>query len=403
MKSLPNSSPSSASSTSYISNSFENNFFNSKRATSGCFRGVLRRFLCFNSLPTHPSDHLKEASNEYDYKYCTNGMENADASATPGLVARLMGLDSMPMTDLQMSLKSVRRCRSMDFGREVELKQGKGRHVKGTLSFRDAPAYLELENEEFFILSFEGGDENNKLGSKTRKSDLDLSEKKPRRTENKRRQSVQENIQVSDKKQLQSRLVTHRNSKDPSKVLCPIKNYHENSQSLKVVKTPDRGRLRKKKKKKQNCSPVKKIETECDSENSSPVSVLDFAEFPIEFEVPTSVKNSRLTSSNSRRTLFEELESYKKSSSLISNRLIVDDLEVKKTEDKCAIFWKKDYQSQNYAEMWGQVCKFAEKDMRQTKWMMYSEIWDLEEITTDIGFQILDQLLLELVDQVSCL
>lgn len=307
MKSLPNSSPSSGSSTSYISNSFENNFCNSKRATSGCIRGVLRRFLCFNSLPTHPSDHLKEASNEYDYKNCTNGMENADASATPGLVARLMGLDSMPMKDfgnLQMSLNSVRRCRSMDFGREIELKQGKGRHVKGTLSFRDAPAYLELENEEFFILSFEGGDESKELGSKTRKSDLGLSEKKPRRTENKRRQSVQENnkenqenIEVSDKKQLQSRMVTHRNSKDPSKVLCPIKNYHENSQSLEVVKlinkpafnkeTPDRGRLRKKKKK-ENCSPVKKIETESDSENSSPVSVLDFAEFPIEFEVPTS-------------------------------------------------------------------------------------------------------------------
>lgn len=124
------------------------------------------------------------------------------------------------------------------------------------------------------------------------------------------------------------------------------------------------------------------------------------------FEILVTVKNSRLTSSNSRRTLFEELESYKKSSSLISNRLIIDDLEVKKTEDKCAIFWKKDYQSQNYAEMWGQVCKFAEKDVRQTKWMMYREIWDLEEfeeITTDIGFQILDQLLLELVDQVSSL
>lgn len=309
MKSLPNSSPSSSSSTSYIFNNFENGFYNSKRCTSGCIRSVLRRFLCFNSLPTHPSDHLKESSNECDYESGTHEAEDLNSSATPGLVARLMGLDTMPMTDFgdsKTNFNPVRRCKSMDFEREKELKQRKGKHVKGTLSFRDVPGYIELENDEFFILSFEGDDDNKNLVSKTRKS-KHISEKKAKRSENKRRQCVQENdkenqenVGLAGDKKLLSKMVNSTNSKEPNKVLGQI---NENSQCLDIVKkiskptynkeTPERGRLKKNKNKK-NSSPIKKIETECDSENSSPVSVLDFADFPVQFEVHNSGLFTRL-------------------------------------------------------------------------------------------------------------
>lgn len=309
MKFSYTSIPSSASSTSSANTTYDDNTCHSKPATTGRIPGILRCFLCFNSLQTHPSDLFKEEAATGSTIACQSrddmksNVDIAMALPAPGLVARLMGLDSMPMVNCA-NLSSVRRTRSMDSLRDVELVQGNHRKVKSTLSFRDAPTFLELENEEFFILSFERGGKNKKLGSRPRKSDsshLALRTKGPenKNGDKKRRgQSVQEtnkenqetNI-VSDKKL--HRVLGHNNSKDSRTVLCPAEKISEimKQQIKKPVnnnKTHERGKSRKTKKEEQDRSPPKYRETESDSENTSPVSVLDFSELTTEFEVPYS-------------------------------------------------------------------------------------------------------------------
>lgn len=286
MKFSYNSSPSSAS---YTTTNYDDNVCQSK-PTAGCILGILRHFLCFNtSLPTHPSDHFNaEAAIP-----CRSGeVAESDigevSAATPGLVARLMGLDSMPMIN-HKDFNSVRRTQSMDSLRDVELVQRKHRHVKSTLSFRDAPTFLELEDEEFFILSFERRGKNKDLRTKTRKCDLGFLEMRTKRSEIKNGDKSQS--RQSDKEIQEINHVSDRNSKHLRT------NCHQNSCSQEIatqqIKKPinkvetNGGRLRKKKKD-QNCSPVNKVETECDSENTSPVSVLEFSELPIEFEVPSA-------------------------------------------------------------------------------------------------------------------
>ncbi|KAK1394306.1 VARLMGL domain-containing protein [Heracleum sosnowskyi] len=408
--------PSSASTTSCTDTNHDDNLCHSKPATSGRIRGILRCFLCFNSLQTHPSDLFKEEAPTGTAIACQSredmksNIDSAMASPAPGLVARLMGLDSMPMLNCS-NLNSVGRTRSMDSLRDVELVQGKHRKVKSTLSFRDAPAFLELENEEFFILSFEKGGKNKKLGSRPRKSDLSHLALRTKGSENKngdkkrRGQNVQETNKAWDKKL--HGVLGHNNSKDTRTVLCPAKKNSEivkqqNKKPVSNKKTRERGKLRKTKKKEQNGCPLKNIETESDSENASPVSVLDFSELTTEVEAPYSVHNVRLPVSNSKRTVVEELKSCNSFSSITDR--IVHGLEAKRIGDICAGIWTRSYRhSQNYAEMWGEVCKFAERDLRQSKWLckrLPDEIEEFDEIAAIFELEILDELLQELLDQV---
>lgn len=52
--------------------------------------------------------------------------------------------------------------------------------------------------------------------------------------------------------------------------------------------------------------------------------------------------------------------------------------------------------------MWGEVCKFAETDLRRSKWMCKGvlEVKEFDEITAIFESEILDELLEELLDRV---
>ncbi|KAK6125978.1 hypothetical protein DH2020_040286 [Rehmannia glutinosa] len=78
---------------------------NSADASSStkCYTAVLRRLLCSGSFPTHPSDQFADSNIEkIGAEKCLKPDENAKQSAksNPGVVARLMGLDSFPNTPL---------------------------------------------------------------------------------------------------------------------------------------------------------------------------------------------------------------------------------------------------------------------------------------------------------------
>lgn len=302
---------------------------NSKSATAGCLAGILRRILCSGNLPTHPSDQIREADSvvcdkDQELKAAKEIIDRFETAATPGIVARLMGLESMPEIDNLLNARSnpnsISRSRSMNSADHLagfDPMQGQHRRVKSTLSFRETPTFLELDNENFLILSFETGDEHKELRSKGKKSETGFGELKPRRAE--RRKNMENRAErVSEKKnnnnkgcqeakkkvlndlnepeKQSKRISDNGKSKGSSITRSPSKNSHEKPYgSPEAVKTPKpvnhkevfNGRKLSKRKKTSLCV-VQKTESECSSEDSSPVSVLDFGHFLTDPEVKIS-------------------------------------------------------------------------------------------------------------------
>ncbi|KAI3801539.1 hypothetical protein L1987_29646 [Smallanthus sonchifolius] len=283
MKFLHSPSSSSSSTTNYT--------------PTGCIPTVLRRLLCFHTLPTFPLDnHIKESyvDNDFQELYCGNKLKG-----NPGIVGKLMGLDSMPDENPIDKLLEFRK---------------KGSYVL------EAPAFVEVENEKFIILSFERGGKDKEL-------------------------------------QLNS---------------CKLSNLRKNSKKLCE-------NSRKKK--------VEKGETESDSENSSPVSVLEFSNHQeTSYSGKEDLKSKTL---NSRRKLRGDLDKNAQSSSSprTSSCNSVDDGE------EYVGLEKKSFVIGESKEMWEEICQMVERDV------MDSRRWkgeDFEEIGVCFELQILDQLILEL-------
>ncbi|OIT27530.1 PREDICTED: uncharacterized protein LOC109213819 [Nicotiana attenuata] len=334
-----------------------------------CISGMLRRLLCSNSLPTHPSDHISLSTT---YHYCDRTKEaEADGLSLkpPGVVARLMGLESMPPFSLDHAKASntrpISRSRSMN---SVDLL----REIKG----RNPPTYLELEDENFFILSFE----SREIMSKQRKNNF-------AETKQRRKEKLNNKVILMHKAPQKFTVL-----KDSTNVLRPTDKF---LQSISVGMEDYEGAkiTRKKKKKKRESFAVEKTLTQSDSEKSSPNSVLYFA------ETQNSEKFFRLTSSRSRRTLTEELENYRKLKLTAGDN---NGVEAKKSERICAESWKKEYKhSENCVQIWSGFSILADRETVERNWLQ-KEICNFEyckEIVGGIGLKILDQLLEELVDQ----
>ncbi|KAK6235062.1 DUF3741-associated sequence motif - like 6 [Theobroma cacao] len=430
MKLLSSSSSSSSSSTV----SFDPKLCTSKSATAGCLAGILRRILCSRSLPTHPSDHITEANSVASYKNQQfNAEDKVDASKfTPGIVARLMGLDSLPEISLlktRANPNSITRSRSMnsaDYKQDTDSIHAKHRRVNSTLSFRDMPTYFELENEEYFVLSFEKESEREELRSKRRKCRGGSGELKQRKEEKhkekeNRVEKVKEEknkgnqqeaskrvLNVLNEEKLNRRIVDKPNQEVAKcnevngvyleKPIVSIRGL-ECSKLVDKKGVPDGAKLRKKKKKIQH-RVAENVEPECSSEDSSPVSVLDFDQFVIDHDVPTSEEDSKADGPNSRRILSPDLENYGCKSPSNDGNMMEDELRVKNVEGKSLGSRRKDCHSEINLECWGAICRMTEAEVAKSSWSC-SKNEDLEDITADIGSKILDQLLDELVISTS--
>nr|POF25259.1 hypothetical protein CFP56_34080 [Quercus suber] len=393
MKSL-SSSP-SFSSCSSTTTPFDANMCNSKSATAGCLAGLLRRILCSGNLPTHPSDQIKEVDSVLcDKDHELKAKENIETTTTPGIVARLMGLESMP--EINLLHNSISRSRSMNSADHLDgfdQMQGQHRKVKSTLSFREVPTFLELENENFLVLSFENGGDQGTSGKVL--NDLNEQEKQSKR------------ISVSDKPVEK----VCNNVKGSTITTSPAKNSHEKphvvvaSEAVKSSKPVShnevfhKGKPRRKKKKKTSPCLVQMVESDCSSEDSSPVSVLEFDHFLFDPQVSRSEEDSSLADSRSRRKLSPELENYKQQSPRKDNNLIGDDeMKTKKIEGKYHGTKKKECHSQNYKEMWGEILTLTGAELVHSNWV-YGRIGkhqDFEDIGANIELEILDRLLDEL-------
>lgn len=437
MKLLPSPSISSSS-----SSSLDPNMCTSKSATASCLTGLLRRILCSRSLPTHPSDQITETSSilcDSRHQELIGPNEKLETTAaTPGVVARLMGLESFPETssvDVKVGANSISRSRSMnsmEFRGENDQIQGQHRRVRSTLSFRERPTFLEVENKEYFVLSFENiGGESKKVRSKEKKCEVGSGELKGKRREkSKRKENRREKVVESEKRGSKEKIkkMVLRDLNEPELSNRILEDHNpdqevDNGGKIKdspahlSLKDSEVFSLENKWLYHEDVSGMgaglrktnKKTKAEFSSQDSSPVSVLDFDQFIDDPEVTKSEEDTKSGESNSRRRLSPRLENQDQEhlSRRSDGNLIFDDRNSNKTEEPCPGSRKKVCHNHvhDYSNMWDEVCKLTETQVVETNLNARKNTCklegDLEEISAECGLQILDQLLQELVDQLA--
>lgn len=227
---------------------------------AGCISKILRRILCFSSLSySCPFDHhTKEEQRE----------SSAIGGAVPGIVARLMGLSSLPRIEPIEGSPTISSCPD-------SFKKSRSPQVVMRRKIR-VPAYQELEDDKFFILSFERrGDRHGSHVERWRLSkNSDRTEQSKCKKKSMRR--TRENLQGKNKENRGLLMVSkgtldrdYEVDQNPSNVL------------LDSCRKPEK---RRKKKGNGDRFAAFNVEREGDSENSSPNSVLEFVEFPTDQE-----------------------------------------------------------------------------------------------------------------------
>ncbi|GMJ03229.1 ALC-interacting protein 1, TON1 Recruiting Motif 29 [Hibiscus trionum] len=239
---------------------------NTNHSSFGCFSAVFRRLLCTGSPQTHPSDKIMES----------NADDNAakvrvQSESGPGIVAKLMGLDSLPEKNWVSKGKTpgqITRSRSvnfMDYMLEFDLARGGHRRVKTSTSFREVlpqgPQLLQQQNQnnELLVVYM---DENKEM------------EFEPRKLKSQK-------LDCKNEHQEKNRKISKLKD-EPRRVFG--KNVRINRRANSRGESPlnEVSVETKKKKKKKNQCEVKKdeySENSSEGSGSSPVSVLEINDF----------------------------------------------------------------------------------------------------------------------------
>ncbi|OIV95505.1 hypothetical protein TanjilG_25176 [Lupinus angustifolius] len=427
------SSSSSSSSTTNLDPTMCNSNSKSNGTQSGCFNAILRRILCSGGLQTHPSDQIREfqcsksvvCGKDQSFTAKQNAAVAAAVVATitpPGIVARLMGLETM-VESKPGSLSRSKSMNSVDYLGECNRMESFHKRVKSTVSFREMPTFLLLENENFLVLSFEKEGENQEFKSNGRKAkmgsaDLKLKKAGKERSElkeNKREKVYGENILIEKEKlgkrvsgmhcgdvgndgkfQEITNIWPHLNASSENKYfaseaekLCKIINHKE------VMVSERLKRRRRSRRMKKNSFTEKMREIECKSEDSSPVSVLQFEHKACETEV-----DSLVFGLSPRRKLTPSVENDQHFPSSADDNVIIEEAKVKELENRKFDGSKKKEKHSNI-DIWGEVCRVAEDEFAETNqiqaWM--NKQGELGSVSADCELQIFDDLLNELIDQ----
>ncbi|KAE9594172.1 hypothetical protein Lal_00017045 [Lupinus albus] len=433
-------SSSSSSSSSSCTTNLDSTMCNSNSKSSnngtqgGCFNAILRRILCSGGLQTHPSDQIREfqcsnsvmCGKDQSFKAKQNAVVAAAvevATATPpGIVARLMGLETM----VESKPGSLSRSKSMnyvDYLGECNRMESFHKRVKSTVSFREMPTFSLLENENFLVLSFEKESENKEFKSNGRKGKMgfaDLKQKKSGKErselkENKREKVYGENI-LNEKEKLGKRMhgmqcrdvESYGKFQEITNIWPHFKDFSEKnyfaSEAEKLSKINNHKEVmvserlkRRRRKKKKNSFTEKMREIEYKSEDSSPVSVLQFEHKACETEV-----DSLVFGLSPRRKLSPSVENEQHFLSRSDDNVMIEETKVKELENmKFEGSKKKEKHSKEYIDIWGEVCRVAEDEYAETNqiqaWM--NKEGEFGSVSADCELQIFDDLLNELIDQ----
>ncbi|CAJ1806166.1 unnamed protein product [Sphenostylis stenocarpa] len=379
-----------------------------------------------NMSPMHPNSNpiTKQYATEVVHGHNKDAMINV---TKPGVVARLMGLDSLPSTNLVPSTNtpdSVPRSRSVnfvDYLLKFDTSQANHHQVKTSASFREVPAPFDQHNNkktnrDLVVLYWDSGSEDHKVESLLRIPEMGLEESRQRKKQGSKNKEI---VGVTKEKNLIKRKKISKFKNEPrvvplkhgskvrnhneAKVLAPVSAFSKSCSSnrRKGTNGPSGSRtsstLPNKQKKvlsepKQSKKPrkqqsTKKIETECSSENFSPISVLNDYDFSFLYGPDFPDYTSSLTP----KTEWE-----------FSRELFLDD-NVGNRASKDKEYSSPDINNKKecLSELTVKLCKCTENDLTESdftrKHMCEGE--NYEDICWEYEHKILDILLHEFVNE----
>ncbi|KAL6133054.1 hypothetical protein ACLB2K_065291 [Fragaria x ananassa] len=395
---------------------------------SSCFNGVLRRLLCTGNVPTHPSlDYISDSNPtqltkppktpNHEPKF--QALPSPSANVTPGIVARLMGLDSLPESNWVRAPDSVTRSKSVSFADYLMdfdiAPANQHRRVRTSVSFREVPAVLsQEEGKEFLVVYLDSVDKEKEFGVKVKKTE-EVKQGKEQRSKKKESSEVikkknEEKVVKKNSKKVsklkdeprrecgaQSSRVS-RNSKGDEVKKVVSKNGGANLRKGSGERSPLKKTTTQKKKKvvvepkfkkgnHQNAAKKREaVDNSSCSENSSPVSVFDIDDILIQHETCLSEYSSP-----------KDLKSQMKSPPRVSynedpelRAVKFKDMEPVKNED-----------SEDFTElMASKIFKMTEEELKESDWVSNNvvEYERFEEICVEVEGLILDVLVNQAID-----
>ncbi|KAM0948129.1 hypothetical protein DsansV1_C07g0075051 [Dioscorea sansibarensis] len=333
----------------------------------GCLSGIMRRLLCHNAAARQAVREAKQVSREL-----CNEAEQKPAPS-PGLVARLMGLDSMPVFPYTPP-SSMGRSRSTSSLESWPLflsgeRCNESLKMRTSVSFREAPTFLRQENEDFLLLTFTSEPSEEKA-KKELKQVKEMKKEKVNRREDKKKIKHRG-------RQINEELLSSKHKQRPS---C---KRHSRRKAVDSVRT------------------VKKTEVEVDfsSQNSSPDSVLDNA-FRLDDKY---YEDKKLVQRSSRKKLSSELDCLQRSTPRIKFNVVVDDGGLRsqsERRDRNNRMRKHEKPGNDSPELRELTFRCADEEVKRSTWFSTEngKSEEAEEIAFVAAFHILDFLLHEVVN-----
>ncbi|KAJ6838989.1 uncharacterized protein M6B38_316905 [Iris pallida] len=373
---------------------------NDSVASAGCLSGILSRFACGN---------IHNVAVEQVATGLVQEQEKPLPPACPGLVARLMGLESMPvLSDTTSSTtSSVRRSRSTN---STESWNGflSGLHKNwaaksgtSSQSFRETPTFLRAESEDFLILSFSPEDNADAPLFNRVEPKLDCRETKEAKNSEKKRRKNEK--RVAGKESALERKNKDNNVGSP-KGSCYGKSHKKMMNAEGPPKKPMKQRNmsdRSISTKKSSHNATRKLELECSSQNSSPVSVLDHhIEFNTEYLTglgsPISGDDKKPWEEKPRKKLSPDLDNHSfptpKAEVIYNKEAGLRPINVGKKRENCS-----GRREETLSDVLKHSCQLAEEDIKRSSIWISREMWVSDEVSGLIELHILDMLIHEAV------
>ncbi|XP_068342048.1 uncharacterized protein [Pyrus communis] len=226
---------------------------NSVHQTSGCFNIILRRLLCNGSVPTHPSDQISDSNTTQlakpPRKQNPDPKIQSSASVTPGIVARLMGLDSLPETNwVSRGPDLVSRSRSLSFADYLmdfdsnDHQNHQHRRVRTSVSFREVPEVMNRQksSHDFVVVYLDNvGEKSKEVGSKVKKSESSFGELRQGKKEQRNRKDKEKNRESGEimKEKKKEKIVMIKQNKN----ICRLKDEPRRDFGAKSSKSSKNG------------------------------------------------------------------------------------------------------------------------------------------------------------------
>ncbi|CAL9165774.1 unnamed protein product, partial [Musa hybrid cultivar] len=377
---------------------------NSDAAGVGCLSGVVRRLLCASLRSNVHGDCSADegvGSGSLGIEWIAMQKKKKKPPATPCIVARLMGLDSMPVFPYTPPM--VTRSRSTNSveswpGFLCSERSSGAAQIRTPSSFREAPTYLRQENDDFLVMSFTPEDKARSImvksgDSRERKKGgkNNGAKKETRRTEQRSRVAGKQ-IQKENVPQRKHSSGKGSVMSSPNKACRTTKSGGSNIKPAKQKETPltdERGR----RKNRAGCSSHPSTDGACSRSFNSPRS-------------GNSITGSLFPSANAEeeRRQTSKLEKLNSTSPSChpetSSRDRGTDLSSEPSTKKSS---KAEQASLEWSEIWEKTCMLTEEDLKDSTWTS-RETWRSEEageIGAVVALEMLDLVLMETVSQMS--